>query len=152
MHDLNRLNYLDQVIRESLRLYPSIPFYFRAMTEEVMLGKLTVPASTTVMISAYLLGRNPEVFPDPLQFNPSRFDVVTNNEKNNSFAFVPFSAGPRNCIGQKFAMLEIKCLVSKVVRNFKLSISKENENIQFVADIVLRTHDGIKLLVEPRNI
>lgn len=151
VRDLNRLTYLEQVIKESLRLFPSIPFMARHIKEEVKIGEVVIPVDTTIVVTAYLLGRNPEAFPDPLKFDPSRFDVETNNKTNNPFAFVPFSAGPRNCIGQKFAVLEMKSLIATVVRNFELSISKENEQMQLAADVVLKPFNGVLLKVKARN-
>lgn len=150
MQQLNELSYLELVIKESLRLYPSVPFFGRNITEEVVLGKVIIPANTSVLVSPYLLGRNSETFPDPLKFDPSRFDVETNNEKNNPFAYIPFSAGPRNCIGQKFAMLEMKSIISKIIRNFNLSMAKENQELQLISELILRPENGIKLCAKQR--
>jgi cytochrome P450 len=141
---LKSLNYLELVIKESLRLYPSVPFFGRFVSDEIVLScKIIIPKETHVVVSPYFLGRNPEAFPEPLKFDPSRF-----TEENKSF--VPFSAGPRNCVGQKFAELEMKSIVSKVVRNFTLSIAKENEDLQLVSEFVLRPQNGIKLCAKQR--
>jgi cytochrome P450 family 4 len=150
MQDLSKLNYLELVIKESLRLFPPVPFFARKMSEEVMIGNIIVPANTSVYIAPYCLGRNPEVYANPLKFDPSRFDVQTTTDKTNPFAYVPFSAGPRNCIGQKFAMLEMKSILSKVVRNFELSISKENEKLELIAALILRPENGIVLDIKKR--
>jgi cytochrome P450 family 4 len=92
---LNDLHYLELVIKESLRLYPSIPFYGRQLTEELTANGYTFPKNSNVYVSSYLLGRNETIFPDPLDFKPERFDVETTAEKLNPFAYVPFSAGKR---------------------------------------------------------
>lgn len=141
---LDSLKYLELVIKESLRLYPSVPFFGRFVADEVVLScKVIIPKETHVVVSPYFLGRNAEAFPDPLKFDPTRF-----SEENKSF--VPFSAGPRNCLGQRFAELEMKSVVSKIVRNFKLSIAKENEDLQLVSEFVLRPQNGIKLCAKQR--
>lgn len=150
MHDLNTLNYLELVIKETLRLYPSVPFFGRRMNEDATFGGLTFPKGESIVISPFFLGRDPVLFPDPLTFNPSRFEAESNNEKNNVFAYVPFSAGPRNCVGQKFAMLEMKSIVTKVIRNFELSIAKENEELVLISELILRPENGIVLSVKPR--
>lgn len=91
--ELNKLSYLELVIKESLRLYPSVPFFARKITEEVTTGGYTFPEGCNVTISSYLMGRDPNIFPDPLNFNPERFDTETTAEKINPYAYVPFSAG-----------------------------------------------------------
>ncbi|CRK94498.1 CLUMA_CG008003, isoform A [Clunio marinus] len=147
IHDLNNLHYLELTIKETLRLYPSVPCYGRNIKEDVTIGHLTIPKNTNVNVAAFFLGRNPDLFLDPLKFDPLSFDAETNNEKNNSYAYVPSSAG----IGQKFAMLEMKSIVAKIIRNFKLSVTKENEKLELIAELVLRPVNGVKLRVQKRN-
>lgn len=90
---ISKLRYLELVIKETLRLYPSVPYFARRLTEEVMLEGYTFPKGCNLAISPYLMGRDPEIFPDPLAFTPERFDVETTVEKINPYAYVPFSAG-----------------------------------------------------------
>jgi cytochrome P450 family 4 len=92
---LNDLHYLELVIKESLRLYPSVPYFARRLKEEVATNGYTFPKNCSVYISPYLMGRNETIFPDALEFKPERFDVETTAEKLNPFAYVPFSAGKR---------------------------------------------------------
>lgn len=143
--DLNNLNYLELVVKETLRLYPSVPLYGRHMFADLKIGDVVLPKDTTVVVAPYFLGRNPEVFPDPLKFDPERFNVETNNEKNNPYSYVPFSAGPRNCIGQKFAMYEMKSVVSKIVRNFELAFPENPAELVLSNELVLRPVNGIVL-------
>ena len=147
---LNKLHYLELVIKESLRLYPSVPYFGRNIKEDVTVGGHTFPKNCNINFSPYLLGRDPKIFPDPLKFDPNRFDVETTTEKINPYAYVPFSAGPRNCIGQKFAMYEMKSIICKIVKDFELSITKENENLQIYSDLVLKSSGGIVLKIERR--
>ncbi|CRK87607.1 CLUMA_CG001403, isoform A [Clunio marinus] len=147
---LNRLQYLELVIKESLRLYPSVPYFSRKLTEDHTVGGYTFPKGCSVIISPYLMGRDEKLFPYPLKFSPERFSVETTVEKVNPFAYVPFSAGPRNCIGQKFAMYELKSSICKVVKNFELTIPKGKEELKIFGDLVLKTTDGITLNIRKR--
>lgn len=90
---LNKLHYLELVIKESLRLYPSVPYYARKLGEDTTIGSYTFPKGANFTISPYLMGRDPKIFPDPLAFVPERFDVETTADKVNPYAYVPFSAG-----------------------------------------------------------
>lgn len=108
MQDLNSLSYLDLVIKETLRLFPSVPFFGRKIFADLIIGSVTIPQDTTVIVSPYYLGRDPNIFPDPLKFNPSRFDVGASEEKINTSAYIPFSAGLRNC---KIFFFTLKCVV-----------------------------------------
>lgn len=76
-----------------------MPFYGRKLTDDLKVGDITMPKDSNVIIATYFMGRDSKIYPDPLVFNPNRFNVETNYEKSNPFSYVPFSAGPRNCIG-----------------------------------------------------
>lgn len=102
LRDLNNLHYLDLVIKESLRLFPIVPYFGRKLNEDVQLDGYTLPRHSNVYISPFAMGRNGNIFADPMKFHPERFDVETTAEKWNAFCYVPFSAGPRNCIGEIF--------------------------------------------------
>ena len=77
-----------------------MPFFGRKLSDDVKVGDITMPKNSNVVIGMYSMGRDPNIYPDPLKFDPNRFTVETNYEKNNPFSYVPFSAGPRNCIGK----------------------------------------------------
>lgn len=96
---LNDLKYLERCIKESLRLYPSVSFISRVSDEDMVSSAgFFIPSGTTVNIHIYDLHRDPEVFPDPEKFDPDRF-LLENSINRHPFAYIPFSAGPRNCIG-----------------------------------------------------
>lgn len=92
------MKYLEQCIKETMRLYPSVPIIARTLGEDVKLKKYTLPEGCDVIISPYATHRIAEQFPDPEVFNPDRFEP-DKNEQRHPYAYFPFSAGPRNCIG-----------------------------------------------------
>ncbi|XP_035900601.1 cytochrome P450 4d1-like [Anopheles stephensi] len=147
---LNDMHYLDLVIKETLRLYPSVPMFGRKMMEDAEINGKVFPAGSNTIILPFFLGRNPEFFPNPEKFDPERFNVETSAEKTNPYQYVPFSAGPRNCIGQKFAVAEIKSLTSKVLRHYELlpPVGKFDET--FIAELILRPEKGIYVRLKPR--
>ncbi|CAH2234779.1 jg25991 [Pararge aegeria aegeria] len=102
MQDLSEMSYLECCIKESLRLYPSVPFISRFVTEELNLSGYTVPANTNYHIFIYDLHRRADLYPEPERFIPERFRPE-NCINRHRYAFIPFSAGPRNCIGNFLA-------------------------------------------------
>ncbi|GIY59144.1 cytochrome P450 4V2 [Caerostris darwini] len=115
--DLTRMKYMECVIKESLRLYPVVPFFTRECTETFeVLGHKVYPGSVC-FIFPLMLHRDPEVFPEPEKFKPDRF-LLENSKGRNPYAYIPFSDGPRNCIGQKFAMMEMKAVIANILRRF----------------------------------
>lgn len=168
---LNQLNYLDLVIKETLRLYPSVPIYGRKLLDnhEISTKKHTLspyarwiknvflisdgtvfPAGSNLAIFPYFMGRDPDYFDNPLEFRPERFAVETSAEKTNPYRYVPFSAGPRNCIGQKFAVAEIKSLISKTLRHYELLPPKQPKSEKMIAELVLRPEGGVPVRVKKR--
>lgn len=100
-NELNDLKYMEMVIKESLRLYPSAPFIGRVLEEDLMTKEgYLLPKGVIVNIHIYDIHRNAKHWPEPDKFDPERF-LPENCVNRHPCAFVPFSAGPRNCIGNK---------------------------------------------------
>ncbi|KAJ6645533.1 putative cytochrome P450 4ac1 [Pseudolycoriella hygida] len=130
--DYNHCKYLDCVIKETIRLYPPVPFIGRVLGEETEIDNVKLPAKTFVHILINVLHRDPRYFNDPEKFDPNRFlDSEFENGAKHPFAYLPFSASHRNCIGQKFAMMELRTVVSEIVRNFVLKPITRVDEIYF---------------------
>lgn len=109
------------------------------------------PAGSNLILMPMFMGRDPEYFDDPLEFRPERFETETTAEKANPYRYIPFSAGPRNCIGQKFAMAELKSVASKVLRHFEVLPPVEGQEESFIGEMILRPTYGIMLRLKKRN-
>lgn len=149
--DLQDMKYLDMVIKETLRLYPSVPMIGRKVDEDNKFFDGILPASLNIGIFVYALHRNATFFPDPEKFDPERF----NNENCSNrppFCYIPFSAGSRNCIGQKFAILELKSIISQILRHFQLLPAYPEHHLQLAAEVIMRSRNGIHVRLKPLNI
>ncbi|XP_044730922.1 cytochrome P450 4C1-like isoform X2 [Chrysoperla carnea] len=148
--DLQNMEYLERCIKESLRLYPPVPMIGRLIEEDIVLKKnYVIPAGIYVGIMLYDLHRNPKFWKNPNKFDPDRFSP-DNCVNRHPFAYIPFSAGPRNCIGQRFAMLEMKSFTSKLIREFILEPVDTPDSIILRADMVLRTSKPIEVRFRKR--
>eukprot|EP00092_Neocalanus_flemingeri_P012801 GFUD01013793.1.p1 GENE.GFUD01013793.1~~GFUD01013793.1.p1 ORF type:complete len:512 (+),score=129.68 GFUD01013793.1:190-1725(+) len=135
--DLSKMKYIECCIKEALRLYQSVPIMSRVLGEDVEIEGHLIPANTNVILLNFLLHRDPIAFPNPDSFDPERFSM-DNPQKRHPYSYVPFSAGPRNCIGQKFAMMEEKVLVSSILRRFNMKSTVSPSEIPLLMEVILR--------------
>jgi cytochrome P450 len=119
--DLAGLTYTEQVIHESMRLYPPVYSIARKAHEDTVIGGYPVPAGSEVILWIYMTHRDPRFFPDPDAFRPERF-TPEEEAGRPKLAYVPFGAGPRACIGKVFAMLEARLLLATFARRWRLEL------------------------------
>lgn len=147
--DLNKMEYLTMVLKESLRMFSPAPMILRTLSEPIEVRGYKIEPGTEVIINFVSLHYNEDAFPNPEKFDPERFNVK-NSSKRHSFAYCPFSAGPRSCIGQKFAMMEEKIVVANVLRRFTLQSITPLESLNISMEIVLRPVPPIQIKFLPR--
>ncbi|CAN8020559.1 unnamed protein product [Ixodes persulcatus] len=109
-----------------------------------------VPQGAIVVVFSYMLHRDPQSFPRPEEFFPERF-LPENSLGRHPFAYVPFSAGPRNCIGQRFALMEEKIVLSNLFRRFSVASLVPRHNLKLAGELVLRNQNGIEVELTPRQ-
>ncbi|KAK7601298.1 hypothetical protein V9T40_008739 [Parthenolecanium corni] len=150
--DTLEMKYLERCLMETLRMYPPVPMIARQVKEEVTLPSTgaILPADCTVIIGTFKLHRNPKIYPNPEKFNPDNF-LPENSANRHYYSYVPFSAGPRSCVGRKYAVLKLKVLLSTILRKFRVVANKDEKEWQLQADIILKRTDGFRVILEPRK-
>jgi cytochrome P450 len=147
--DLQSLIYTEMVIKESMRLLPSVwSLNARQANQDTQVSKYLFPKDKVVFISPYANHRNPKYFERPDDFDPERFS----SERQQSIpkhAYMPFGSGPRVCIGQSFAMMEAKLILATLLNRFEV-IADENLKFEPQAQITLSNKDGMKVYLQKR--
>jgi cytochrome P450 len=146
--DLDAMPYLEQVFKESLRLYSPIHSLSRVALEECELGGYTIPKGATVMVSLYAAHRLPQYWPVPERFDPERF-AAAQSAARHRFAYLPFAAGHRNCIGALLAVIEAKLIIAQIARRFKLR-PLTRERVRPRAGTTMHPSSEIHMRIEER--
>jgi cytochrome P450 len=146
--DVARLRYTENVLAESLRLYPPAWAMGRYARNDFALGEFFLPARTTVLISQFITHRDPRFFQDPLRFDPNRFSPEA-KARRAKFTYFPFGAGSRQCIGESFAWMEGVLVLATLSQKWKLRLVSGHP-VEPQPLITLRPKYGMRMLVEQR--
>ena len=146
--DLPSLDYMQRVIHEVARLRPSIWWFARVAINDDEIAGQPIKAGTTVFISQYLIHTLPSIWKDPDTFDPDRF-LPENIATRPKFAYFPFGAGPRVCVGSSFAMMEMQFTLAMIFREFDVNVTSDPDP-EFGTLITLRPRNDIFARVLPR--
>lgn len=124
--DLPQLGYVEQVVKESMRLYPPAWVISRCAVADDLVGGFRIPAGTIVLVSPYVSHRHPDFWTAPELFDPGHFDPARESERP-PFTYFPFGGGPRRCIGNSFAMMELVLVVATIARRCRLDLTSQDE-------------------------
>lgn len=146
--DLARLPYLKQVVQESMRIYPPVWAIARRTREDEVFQGYRVPGNAYVVMMPYTLHRHPEFWPDPLRFDPDRFDPNRETSRH-SYAYLPFAAGPRTCIGASMAMLEMQLVLAQILQRYRVT-PVPGHPVEPIAKVTLKTRYGLPVTLTRR--
>ncbi|XP_032225261.1 cytochrome P450 3A29 [Nematostella vectensis] len=144
----NDLEYLDCVVNEVLRIHPPAHTINRECAQACVINGITIPAGMDVTIPIYSLHHDPDAWPEPDKFDPERFRGPA-KESRHPFQFIPFGAGPRNCIGMRFALNEVKLVLFQILSKYKFVRSPDTQvPLVLIPGAALIPRDGIYLRIE----
>jgi cytochrome P450 len=147
--DLPRLPYCKQVMHEALRLYPPVWLFTRRAREDDAVGSYRIPAGSDIFVSPYFVHRRQDVWADPERFDPDRF-VEPGAEKSHRATYIPFSAGPRKCIGDVFAAQEVQIHLGTIARHIVLR-HESGDPFEFDFGLNLRCKNRIRMIPQERT-
>jgi cytochrome P450 len=148
LEDLPRLSYTEMVLAEAMRLYPPAWAMGRMAIEDIEIGPYRFPKGTFLFFSQYIVHRDPQYFPDPLQFRPERFTAEAKAARPK-FAYFPFGGGSRQCIGESFAWMEAILALATLAQRWRLQVVEQQIALQ--PKITLRPKFGIQVIPKPRS-
>ncbi|XP_041603078.1 cytochrome P450 3A12-like isoform X1 [Vulpes lagopus] len=148
---LIQMEYLDMVLNETLRLYSIAGRLERVCKKDVEISGVFIPKGTVVMVPTFILHRDQNLWPEPEEFQPERFGRK-NKDSINPYTYLPFGTGPRNCIGMRFAIMNMKLALVRVLQNFSFKPCKETQiSLRINTRGIIQPEKPVVLKVEPRD-
>ncbi len=148
VRDLAALPYSEQVIKEAMRLYPPAGGVTRQAIQDIELAGYPIAKGHTIAISTYVMHRDAKFYPEPDRFDPDRFSAE-NEAKLPRYAYLPFGAGPRVCIGNSFAMMEARLMLMTVLQTYHLALAP-GQTVRAEQVFTLRPKGGLPMMVQKR--
>jgi cytochrome P450 len=145
---LGRLNYLEQVINETMRLYPPLHLGVRFAETDLEFKGYHIPAGSRLLYSPYLTHRHPDYWSEPDRFNPDNFSPEQSRHRP-AFTFVPFGGGPRICLGAAFAQVEAKVILARILQTFDLTLTEPKVHLHM--GVTLEPRPGVMMKVQRRT-
>lgn len=143
---LDSLPFLNAVVDESMRVLPPVPITMRRVTKPISLHGVELDIGNKIVLSQFLVHRDPNVFPNPNRFDPSRWLSF----RPDPYQYIPFSVGPRVCLGAFFAVTEIKLVIARVMQKYRVSVAP-NARIDTIVDFVIKPAKGLPMIVQPQD-
>ncbi|XP_021709352.1 cytochrome P450 4C1 [Aedes aegypti] len=149
--DAANLTYLEMVCKETMRLLPAVPFMARITSGDIVLNdQHTIPANCTIIMGIFQIHRDPRIWgPNADNFDPDNF-LPDNVAKRHPYSYIPFSAGPRNCIGTRYAYLSSKIMVGSILRKYRLKTSLTMDKLRISCGLLLHISNGCQMAIEHR--
>ncbi|WP_375408661.1 cytochrome P450 [uncultured Methylobacterium sp.] len=147
--DVQRLPFAKAVMEETMRLFPPVPFMSRQAIAEDRIGRIKIPRNSLVMVAPYVLHRHRTLWDDPEAFVPDRF-LGENRNAIPRFAYLPFGAGPRVCIGQSFSLQEAALVLAHLVRAVRFTLPEGHAPVVPLQRVTLRPENGLRMGVTRR--
>lgn len=149
MSDLRDLSYTEQVLKETMRVLPPVYTLFRQPNVDVRLSGYRVPADSLLMVPQWVLHRHPDYWEDPETFDPGRWTPERVRERH-PYAYFPFGAGPRSCIGRQFSLVEAKIITSMVLRRFSPELVSDAD-LELRPSLTMHPRDPVEVVLHDRE-
>lgn len=145
---LHKLKIMGMIINETLRLYPPAIVITRFALTDMKLGELFIPKDSSVWIPVLAIHLDPELWGDDAhEFKPQRFEQGVANACRHPLAFLPFAFGPRNCVGQSFALMEAKIVLAIILMRYRFSLAPSYRHAP-VTMLTLKPHHGAQIIFQ----